>query len=654
MISKQQIEANCPTNGALYMLERGLHVLPLRENEKIPQYKNWPESSLIITASTVSTVYNANWGVHPGPSGHFVIDIDNKPGKSGDADWIALQAEHGEAPATFKVRTPSGGFHLYFRGEAASNRPLTKSIDVRGPNGYVVAPGSEIDGNAYRIVDDSPIAAAPQWLLDALNAKAAKPAVDRAPVAEIDNPLEIARAIEVLKEAKVATEGEGGDARTFTVACEMHDLWLSEEKAFELMLGHYNPRCVPEWSEDELATKVANAYRYAQNSHGARTVEAAQAAAVADFDEAPIPPPLESDDLDSILVARKYAQAAPPPRTDPVLWVGETGIAKPGDLVVVQAKVKAGKSAVLGAMMASIMGRHDQGHDYLGWRGDNPLELPLLHFDTEQSPEDHYDLIERARIRAGLEEAPQWLHSFCLTDVSLAKRRQLIFHCADKLFKEYGGLCAIFLDGIGDLCEDVNDPVASNRLVDAVYDMAIRYRCPFVNVLHENHSSETGKTRGHLGSQLERKAAANLRLEKDGKTGVIQLWGERLRRGHIGKGDGPSFVWSNERGMHVTTLSERDAKGIEREAAANELKKSCEEFLRVALPRLGDEAKAGELNEKALEAGLDFAAKGQPTRFAKKVLAIIGDNHPEFSVKKLGEASNNAWIISRPVPSCLT
>jgi hypothetical protein len=59
-----------------------------------------------------------------------------------------------------------------------------------------------------------------------------------------------------------------------------------------------------------------------------------------------------------------------------------------------------------------------------------------------------------------------------------------------------------------------------------------------------------GKTRGHLGSQLERKAESNLRLSKEGET--ITVYAERARHAHVTKENGPRFQWSHEEGMHVS------------------------------------------------------------------------------------------------------
>ena len=82
----------------------------------------------------------ANIGMPTGErSGVFVLDVD-------DLGALAeLEAQIGKLPATWTVRTPSGGLHLYFQHvEGVTNSPggLPNGIDVRGQGGYVLVPPS--------------------------------------------------------------------------------------------------------------------------------------------------------------------------------------------------------------------------------------------------------------------------------------------------------------------------------------------------------------------------------------------------------------------------------------------------------------------------------------------------------------------------------
>ena len=278
-----------PSQGALYMLARGFKILPLTVNGKEAVLANWPEGSKNVTAGYVeSTFDNRNWGVHPGLTGHFVVDVDNKKGKNGSKTWADLVNKHGGCPATFTVQTPTGGLHYYFAGRPAGcNVSLGEGVDTRALNGYVVAPGGQIGDDFYKIIDDRAVAEAPAWLVD-LIVPTTKVVTERPAVSELDVQSEIARAVEWLQSAAPAIEGNSGDNQTFSVGCQMRDFGLSEAKALELMLEHWNPRCEPPWSTEELTVKIDNAYRYAQNSLGAKTQQAALAEAADLFGAEPV------------------------------------------------------------------------------------------------------------------------------------------------------------------------------------------------------------------------------------------------------------------------------------------------------------------------------------------------------------------------------
>lgn len=109
-------------------------------------------------------------------------------------------------------------------------------------------------------------------------------------------------------------------------------------------------------------------------------------------------------------------------------------------------------------------------------------------------------------------------------------------------------LVAVIIDGVADLVLDVNSAEECNGIVAELHMLAIKHDCPIINVIHKNPGSE--KTRGHLGSQLERKAETNLSLDKE--DGVTVVWSTRQRRAPIDKKTGPRFTWSDQLKMHVT------------------------------------------------------------------------------------------------------
>ncbi len=131
---------------------------------------------------------NALIGVPTGAaSGFFVADLDVRPdaGIDGEAGLAALVKAHGTLPVTPHQETPSGGMHILFK--APDGRTIKScagtigpGIDVRGDGGYIcIAPSVRADGAAYRwekSLFDTPLADAPQWLLDLIPEGASAPA----------------------------------------------------------------------------------------------------------------------------------------------------------------------------------------------------------------------------------------------------------------------------------------------------------------------------------------------------------------------------------------------------------------------------------------------------------------------------------------------
>ncbi len=260
-----------------------------------------------------------------------------------------------------------------------------------------------------------------------------------------------------------------------------------------------------------------------------------------------------------ILAARRFNAATPPAKPRPIYILADATIATQGNIQVISAQAKAGKTAFVGAMIAATM---QPTGDTLGVSSSNPTAAAVVHFDTEQSPYDHHAVIMQALGRAGC-EAPDWLRSYRLADVSIKERLGLLRFELDAARKHHGAIHSAFLDGVADLCHDPNDSAEAFALVGELHKLAIDYDTTLICVLHENPGSETGKTRGHLGSQLERKAETNLRLSKDGEA-ITAAFTERARHAHVPKDHGPRFAWNDEAAMHLsvetTAATKTDAK----------------------------------------------------------------------------------------------
>jgi Bifunctional DNA primase/polymerase, N-terminal/Primase C terminal 1 (PriCT-1) len=108
----------------------------------------------------------------------IVLDVDAR--HDGEESLRALEREHGELPATWRVLTGGGGEHVLFAcpaeveipsSQARDNPVLGPGIDVRSRRGFIVSPPSRhVSGRVYAwSVDhhpaDVPLAPPPGWLL---------------------------------------------------------------------------------------------------------------------------------------------------------------------------------------------------------------------------------------------------------------------------------------------------------------------------------------------------------------------------------------------------------------------------------------------------------------------------------------------------------
>jgi archaellum biogenesis ATPase FlaH len=147
---------------ALDLANRNFAVFPLCDWNKdgnwrpIRGWQTGASSDPIIIADWFRQWPDARLGLPAGEHNRFsVIDVDVKGGKDGVASLAALGFPDIEAMTPVRVRTPSGGWHLYFRYDPRLKNTVSKigdGLDVRTERGLVMAPGSFKDGHHYQSV----------------------------------------------------------------------------------------------------------------------------------------------------------------------------------------------------------------------------------------------------------------------------------------------------------------------------------------------------------------------------------------------------------------------------------------------------------------------------------------------------------------------
>jgi hypothetical protein len=125
----------------------------------------------------------------------------------------------------------------------------------------------------------------------------------------------------------------------------------------------------------------------------------------------------------------------------------------------------------------------------------------------------------------------------------------LILESMDRFYYEYGGIHLMVIDGIADLLGGVNDEESSVKLIEELFRLAAIYNTCIVCVLHMAPSGM--KLRGHLGSEVQRKAAGIVLIEKDDNNRCSVVKALKVRDGSPLDVPIIQFGWDNQEGRHV-------------------------------------------------------------------------------------------------------
>lgn len=240
----------------------------------------------------------------------------------------------------------------------------------------------------------------------------------------------------------------------------------------------------------------------------------------------------------------------PPVKAEEVISAGDVPLGTQGNILCITGGEGTGKSNYVAALIAGSIRNDNHPIDTLGVDvRDNSDHKAVLLYDTEQSEVQLFKNVSNLLKRAKLEEKPEELRAFSLTGMSRKERLQAIVQSMDKYHYEYEGIRMVVIDGIADLVSSANDEVESIRIIDELYRLAGIYRTCIVCVLH--YVPNGLKLRGHLGSELQRKAAAILSIELDSDPSISVVKALKVRDGSPFDVPLMQFSWDKELGMHI-------------------------------------------------------------------------------------------------------
>jgi hypothetical protein len=188
-----------------------------------------------------------NTGCRTG-DGIGVLDVDSL-----DA-FVDLEQLYGTLPKGPRVRTGSGGLHVFFKVDRPlrNRRAFRPGLDWRGEGGYVVFPPSaHASGESYTPDGfDLELPDCPAWLADIVDGQ-------NAASVRVQSDFDLDR---YLRDVGPAISGAGGHDKMWHVVCTVVEKGqVRTWDEFRQVIATYNATCQPPWSEEELQHKFDDA-----------------------------------------------------------------------------------------------------------------------------------------------------------------------------------------------------------------------------------------------------------------------------------------------------------------------------------------------------------------------------------------------------------
>ena len=175
-----------------------------------------------------------------------------------------------------------------------------------------------------------------------------------------------------------------------------------------------------------------------------------------------------------------------------------------GDYSAITGVGKSKKSFLKSALMSVYQGQKDDTM-WPGWRSHREEGKMIIDIDTEQSDYHAQRAFRRVAKLSGFVD-PLY-KAYALRKYQPVERMQIIEEIIERYGSKIGLMC---IDGYADLITDTNDADQSANLVQKLMTWTDEHKFHITGILHTNPSGD--KMRGHLGSDVSRKASTVLKV----------------------------------------------------------------------------------------------------------------------------------------------
>ena len=216
---------------------------------------------------------------------------------------------------------------------------------------------------------------------------------------------------------------------------------------------------------------------------------------------------------DELLKYVVHADAEFPPEEN-LLEINHVGCFALKDLVAIKAKQKAGKSTLIGILIAAmICGQWNKVKRVFD------RQIKILYIDSEMKERDTNKLNHKVLRMAKFPiQKVEGLHFVNLRKLTTQECRNIVPRFIEVLRPDI-----VFIDGIVDLVSDFNGVEESQSVVREHLMLAEKFNCCICEVLHVNKARDDNNMRGHLGTILSQKASNVFECQKDKTMNIVTV-----------------------------------------------------------------------------------------------------------------------------------
>ena len=192
----------------------------------------------------------------------------------------------------------------------------------------------------------------------------------------------------------------------------------------------------------------------------------------------------------------------------PILRQGDALICSRQNISVIKAPAKSAKTFFTSILMSSFLGN-------TGFELSTPVKNgKVLCIDSEQSNSTVLKCLKRVHAISDMDEENENLVFLSVNEMGASELIEVVREAV-----EFYKPDLVIIDGTVDLVADFNSIEESTLVVTFIRQLAIKYNCHIVNVLHEGKNNK--ELRGHLGAFMKNKCETVFQLTKDGDVVTI-------------------------------------------------------------------------------------------------------------------------------------